>query len=156
MTDRSLNVESDLTFSVTGPSGPVTGTVEASGATVTVRTSDPVATLDAALGGQPYTPSAIEALAARLADSGITVAVSGPQGTVATIGAGVSSTVGRVLAGSRLVRPGSLRAVAPLTRVRVAPALQGLPSTVRWLSGAAAAGMILWALARLARRRTPT
>ena len=155
MTDRSLHVESDLTFSVTGPSGPVTGRVEASGATVTVRTSDPVATLDAALGGQPYTPSAIEALAARLADSGITVDVSGPQGTVVTLGAGVTSTIGRILAGSRLVRPGSLRAVAPLTRVRVAPALQRLPSPARWLSWTVAAAMILWALARVARRRTP-
>lgn len=161
MTDRSLHVESNLSFSVTGPAGPVTGRLEGSGSTMTVRTSDPVATLDAALGGQPYTSSAVEALAARLSASGITVDVVGPRGTVVTLGAGVISSIGRVLAGSRRVRLGSIRATAPLIRARFAPATQRLPSSVGWLVWPAAAALVLWiserrALPRPARSGTCT
>ena len=76
---------------------------------------------------------------------GTQVEVTGPDGLVATVGAGVSSSVGRLLAGSRHVRlgrPAAVRplAVAELRRRRVPIAL------------AAAGALVLAVVLRRARR----
>lgn len=116
-----LHVTSDLTFRVDGAGGQgADGRIEAEGPLIRVVTSDAARVWDAALGSSTTGPAALRFLAARLQESGLTVSVDGPDGTVATIGAGVSSRVGRVLAGSGQVSLGSPRAVAPLARTRLA------------------------------------
>ncbi len=99
MTDRQLHVDSDLTFAVDGPSGASTGTVQASGSRVTVRTSDPVAVMDAVMGADAGGASAAGAVGPLLADLGLTVDVIGPRGLVVSIGAEVESAIGAWSAG---------------------------------------------------------
>jgi len=113
VTGQALYVDSDLTFSIEGPSGPSTGSVRASGSRVTVRTSDPVSMVEAVLGadcGGSRTPAAVGDF---LADVGLTVDVIGPKGLVVTMGAGVESSIGAVVGGTRKMRLGSLRSAGP-------------------------------------------
>lgn len=115
---RQLHIDSDLTFCVDGPSGSSTGRVSASGSTVTISTTDPVAVMSSAPGNKSGFPVAIADL---LADSGVTVEAVGPQGLVVTVGAGVDSAIGALLTGTRHLRLGSLRAAVPLARARLVP-----------------------------------
>lgn len=130
-----LSITGDLTFSVDGPGGATAGTVSGAGSTVRVHAEDPVAAWDGALGSVSTGPAVLAEVARHLHDQGIVLEVSGPDGLVATVGAGVSSSVGRLLAGSRFVRLGRPAAVRPLAiaelrRRRVPIALAAVGATV--------------------------
>ncbi len=145
-------ISSDLVFSVTTPGRePVQGRVSASGPTVTVATDDPVAVWEAATGGAAAGDALLRVVAGQLHEQGITLAVSGPGGTVATVGAGVDSSLGRLATGSRHVRLGRPAAVAPLARARALSLVQAHRSEV--YAGAAAlatlAALALWRRASL-------
>ena len=59
-------------------------------------------------------PRAIGRLAVELAAAGLRLEVTGPRGTVANLGEGVRSRLGRVVTGSEAVAPGKPSAVAVL------------------------------------------
>lgn len=118
MTAGPLRIDSNLTFSVDGPSGSSTGRVDACGTKVTISVTDPVILLRSALGNKSHFPAVVGDL---LAEAGVTVEVVHPQGPVVTVGAGVDSAVGALLSGTRHLRLGSLRAAAPLARARLVP-----------------------------------
>ena len=148
MTGQPLHVESDLTFSVDGPSGLSTGTVRASGSRVTVRISHPVSMMEAVLGadgGGARTPAAVGDF---LAGVGLTVDVIGPRGLVVTMGDGVESAIGALVSGTRRVRPGSLRAAGPLAVARIRR-----PQQVRGQVAIGAVALVALVAADLARRR---
>ena len=149
MTGQPLHVESDLTFSVDGPSGLSTGTVRASGSRVTVRSSHPVSMMEAVLGadgGGARTPAA--AVGDFLAGVGLTVDVIGPRGLVVTMGDGVESAIGALVSGTRRVRPGSLRAAGPLAVARIRR-----PQQVRGQATIGAVALVALVAADVARRR---
>jgi hypothetical protein len=143
----ALAFDGDLTFTVEGPGGTTGGTVKGAGSTVQVHAEDPVAAWDAALGSVSTGPALLSSVADLLADEGVVVEVSGPGGRVATVGAGVDSVAGRLLAGSRRVRLGRPSAVRPLAvaqlRRSAAPARPAL-----LLGGVA---LLLWLLGRRTR-----
>jgi len=148
VTGQPLHVESDLTFSVDGPSGLSTGTVRASGSRVTVRISHPVSMMEAVLGadgGGARTPAAVGDF---LAGVGLTVDVIGPRGLVVTMGDGVESAIGALVSGTRRVRPGSLRAAGPLAVARIRR-----PQQVRGQVAIGAVALVALVAADLARRR---
>lgn len=119
-----LQVSGDLSFTVTGAGGATSGSITGRGSRLLVHADDPVAVFRAASApgrGQP----ALGGLGDLLADAGLVVEVAGPSGVVATVGHGVDSRLGRLTAGSRRVRPGSLRAVRPLAVERVRAATRG-------------------------------
>ena len=148
MIDRQLHVDSELTFAVDSPAGASTGTVQASGSRVTVRTSDPVAVMGAVMdAGGASSASAVGPL---LADLGLTVDVVGPRGLVVSMGAGVESANGALVSGTRHVRFGSARSVGPLALARIRRPDVGRPVTI----GAVALVALVVELARrrLARR----
>ena len=150
MTGQPLHVESDLTFSVDGPSGLSTGTVRASGSRVTVRMSHPVSMMEAVLGadgGGARTPAAVGDF---LAGVGLTVDVSGSRGLVVTMGDGVESAIGALVlvSGTRRVRSGSLRAAGPLAVARIRR-----PRQVRGQVAIGAVALVALVAADLARRR---
>ena len=145
-----LDITSDLTFEVSTPGRPrTTGRVSATGAHVTVDTDDPVAVWDAALGSPATGSGVLRSVAEGLHAQGITVSVTGPAGTGATVGAGVDSTLGRVAAGSRRVRLGRPAAVAPLARAQVV----ALVGAHRGRLAAAVAGLLAATLVTGLRRR---
>lgn len=78
-----------------------------------------------------------------LAAGGITVAVRGPGGPVATLGAGTRSRVGAVLTGSPRV------AVVPAAAIRLGRARAALRSAVVAAGGAAAVLLVLSVLRRV-------
>ncbi len=127
-----LRIRADLAFSVTGSDagGPSTpslfGTVRADGTHVVVH-SDDLLSLSAGRG-----PREVNALAAGLARTGLTVSLSGPGGPVATIGAVRSNLVHRVLTGSRHVRVDGWREAWRIRRAQrgtPGPGAPGLPPT---------------------------
>ena len=124
----STEVTGSLSFTVEGPAGTTAGTVEGDGSVVRVHADDPVAAWDAAVGSVSTGTAAVSEVAQLLHDEGLALEVSGPAGRVATLGAGVESPLGRLLAGSRHVRLGSPGAVRPLA---VATARRTARSTVR-------------------------
>lgn len=136
----STEVGGRLAFSVTGPGGATSGTVTGDGAVVRVHAEDPVAAWDAALGSVSTGPAVLSFVAQLLHDEGLALEITGPAGRVATVGAGVQSPLGRVLAGSRHVRLGTPAAVRPLAvaearrRLRAAP----VPAAALLLVGALA------------------
>jgi hypothetical protein len=77
------------------------------------------------------------------------VEVTGPHGLVATVGAGVDSPLGRVLAGSRRVRLGRPAAVRPLAVAQARRTSGRLARPALIVLGAAG---LLWALGRRPRR----
>lgn len=143
----ALVFDGDLTFSVEGPGGATGGTVRGAGATLQVHADDPVAAWDAALGSVSTGPALLSSVAEFLAGEGIVVEVSGPGGLVATIGAGIDSAVGRLLAGSRRVRLGRPAAVRPLAVAQLRRSAAARPALL--LGGVA---LLLWLLGRRARR----
>lgn len=93
-----LQLAADLRFRVAAPRGRSTsGTVTADGSTVSVNAEDPVV-LVRALGSTDRRRTAT--LGTLLADTGVTVELTGPRGSFARYGAGVQSRVGRVVTGS--------------------------------------------------------
>ena len=133
---------------------PVDGTVDlwvdGAAATLTGRgpalvlRSDQPATLIEGLG-----PAAggIDAIGSALAEAGLRVVLTGPRGDVVTLGAGIHSGFGRLLAGSRRARLGRPSAVAPLVGARLRRAASGRRAL---LVTALAAGVLI-ARARRAR-----
>ncbi len=148
MSGQPLHVESDLTFSVDGPSGLSTGTVRASGSRVTVRISHPVSTMEAVLGADGCGARTPAAVGDFLAGVGLTVDVIGPRGRVVTMGDGVVSAIGALVSGTRRVRPGSLRAAGPLAVARIRR-----PQQVRSRLAIGAVALVALVAADLARRR---
>ena len=109
-----LRLEGELSFSVDGPLGSTTGTARADGTVLHVRAEDPVAAWDAVAGAAPSAAGGLGALADQLAEEGLSVQVTGPEGRLATVGAGADSALGRAFTGSRHVQPGSPSALRPL------------------------------------------
>lgn len=142
----ATRVQGSLTFSVMGPGGRTAGTVHGQGPQVTVHAEDPVAAWDAALGSVSTGPAVLKTVGRLLSEEGVTVQVTGPRGTVATVGAGVDDRLGHLLAGSRHVRLGSPSAVRPLA---VAELRRRAPETRAFVLGA----VIVLALAALVARR---
>lgn len=146
--DRGLQIEGTLEFSVDGPGGATAGTVRGDGGTVHVHAGDPVAAWDAALGPVSTGPQLLRSVAGFLHAQGVVLQVSGPAGRVATVGAGVDSLTGRLLTGSRRVRPGRPAAVRPLALAEARRRVAG-----RGRPAAVAAGLVLvWVVRRRARR----
>ncbi|SHG46134.1 hypothetical protein [Geodermatophilus nigrescens] len=136
--DRRLEVTADLRLEVDG----VPVRVEASGSEISV-TSDDVRRLFAAVrvaGGAATQGSPGRTELARVADTlaghGLTARLDGPAGRVLSLGADVDSPAGSALLGTRRARlhpAGALRSSGPVP--------------------VAAAGLLLIAIAALARRR---
>lgn len=146
MTGLLVDISSDLTFSVAIPGRETaTGRICAHGATVTVATSDPAVVWEAALGapaggpGGRGGPAALRVVADHLADQGVTVSVTGPGGRVASVGAGIDSSLGRITTGSRRVSLGRPAALAPLVRARVVVAVHAHGRAIAIVAGGAAA-----------------
>ena len=57
--------------------------------------------------------------AAALAEVGMHLDVEGPHGTVVSIGEGENSVIGRIITGSKAIRPRSARSLLPFVRVIV-------------------------------------
>ena len=123
-TGARLEVTADLTLTVDGQQARLTG----SGSDLTLTASDPVALWRSAA-SVPWPvgvtvgsgPRALGGLAGSLADAGLHLDVTGPQGRVAELGHGVDSGLGRGLTGSRAVRFGSPRTLAATVRSEPVP-----------------------------------
>lgn len=144
-----LHLDGDLVFTVDGPGGATQGTVVGDGRVLRVVADDPVAAWDAALGATTTGPAVLRLVADQLSEQGVVVEVSGPQGLVATVGAGIDSPLGRLLAGSRRVRLGRPAAVRPLAVAQVRRTTERLARPALLALGAAT---VLWALGRHPRR----
>lgn len=144
----ALAFDGDLTFSVEGPGGATAGTVQGDGPVLRVHADDPVAAWDGLLGSVSTGPAVLSWVADQMHDEGVVLEVSGPDGLVATVGAGVESPLGRLLAGSRHVRLGRPAAVRPLALAQVRRSLGGAR---RGLALAGALAVLAW-FARRARR----
>ncbi len=142
----ALHIDADVEFSVDVGSGPVRGRIEAAGSTVRVVTDDAVTVWDAATGVPELGAELVPALAGLLAESGLAMEVTGPQGRIASLGDVPPSLVGRLATGSARVNLGRVRAVRPVALAR----LRG--SRQRVLIGLAAA-VVLGAVAALVATR---
>ncbi len=150
----ALAVEGGISFTVEGPAGATSGTVTGDGGTVRVHAEDPAAAWDAALGSVSTGPAVLSAVADRLHDEGLVLEVVGPAGLVATVGAGVRSPLGRLLAGSRRVRLGRPAAVRPLAVAQARRTARGLarPAALVLAAGGALAALRRTAAGRGRRR----
>ncbi len=137
-----LQVQGELSFAVQDGGDSASGSITGQGSVVRVHTDKPAVALRDLLGAgsAALLPTALQ----QLADDGLTVVLDGPRGEVARAGAGVDSVAGRLLVGTRLVRPGRPAALAPLAGARLRDAGRGPLVAV-------AAGLLLAGL--LARRR---
>ncbi|MBH0054405.1 hypothetical protein I6E74_09510 [Salinibacterium sp. SWN139] len=109
----------------------MTGTISASGMDIEVFSSKPELFLQA----RTVKLKDVRSVAKVLADRGLTVALSGPLGLIARVGAIKPSVAQRVLTGSPHISLGSRAAIAPLLRRRDAGAataseMQFPPSTL--------------------------
>jgi hypothetical protein len=109
-----LDLQGELSFTVDGPGGSTSGTVVGDGAVLRVRAEDPVAAWDSVLGSVSTGPGALRTVADGLAGEGLSIAVSGPHGLLAVVGAGADSGVSGLLLGSRRVQLGRPAALRPL------------------------------------------
>ena len=142
----AVSFDGNLTFSVEGPGGSTAGTVRGDGPVLRVRADDPVAAWDGVLGSVSTGPAVLSSVADLLHDEGAVLEVSGPGGVVATVGAGIESPLGRLLAGSRHVRLGRPAAVRPLA---VAQARRTAEGAVRSpLVLVAAVALVAWVVRR--------
>lgn len=89
------------------------------GGVLRVSTEDAVVAWEAVAGAAPRGASSLASLFDALSGQGLAVEVSGPRGVLATVGAGVSSGLGRVVTGSRHVGPGRPAALRPLVVARL-------------------------------------
>ena len=132
-----LQVEGDVALNVDGVPATLSGRDNA----LVIKTDSPKRLLD----GAGPALDRIDAVAASLAQAGLRLVVEGPHGPVATMGAEVHSTMGRLLAGSPRVRLGRPAAVWPVARGRISRRLHSR-------SGLAAAAVIAVVIAYGARR----
>ena len=146
--DVTVSVQADLTIDLDGTAATLTGdgdrfvlATEKPGALVNSLTG---VTLPAGVGSVPG-PVGVGRIAEALREAGVNLVVRGPRGTVASLGAGVDSALGRALVGSGALRPGAPAAVGPLVwqAVRRRPAAR-----VAGLALAIAAGFVLVRRAR--------
>ncbi|SCX55583.1 hypothetical protein SAMN03159343_3322 [Klenkia marina] len=147
MTDR-LVVRADLEVVV----GAVTARLTGDGSDLVLAATDPLALWRAVVGtpwpaGATLRPgrAAVGRLGTDLARHGLHLDVTGPQGRVVELGAGVSSPVGRALTGSPAVRPGTPRTVAATV---AATSGAGRRPALRVCWAAAALAAVLWAVRR--------
>ena len=145
----ALSFDGDLTFSVEGPGGTTEGTVTGDGPVLRVHADDPVAAWDGVLGSVSTGPAVLSKVADLLHGEGAVLEVSGPAGVVATVGAGVESPLGRVLAGSRHVRLGRPAAVRPLALAQARRTAGGAVRSPLVL--VAVAALVAWAVRRTRR-----
>ncbi|MEP6852559.1 MAG: hypothetical protein ABJA87_07890 [bacterium] len=117
-----LRVDADLHLEIDGRPVAVTG----SGRRIVVSTDSPAAVFDqiasAALPvgvGRMSGARALGRLADGLAGSDLELVVTGPSGAVATFGAGSRSRLAQLVTGSRHVRFGSARTLAPVVAGRL-------------------------------------
>lgn len=104
-----LDVTADLTLHVTAPTGETTGVhVTGAGREVHVEAERPAVLFSA------VAPDDVGRAAELLAAAGLVVRVTGPDGAVATVGAGVDNRLGRAVTGSSHVAP------APRAAARIA------------------------------------
>jgi hypothetical protein len=105
----ALDVSADLRMHVTAPTGETTGVhVTGSGNELHVEAEKPAVLFSA------VAPDDVGRVAELLAAAGLVVRVTGPDGPVAVVGAGVSNRVGRAVTGSARVAP------APRAAARIA------------------------------------
>ena len=123
----SVSVQADLRMDLDGTSATLTG----DGDRLMLATERPVALWDILVsaplpvgGGSVGGPARVGRVAEALREAGVNLDLRGPRGTVASLGAGVDSALGRVLVGSGALGPGAPAAVAPLVwqAVRRGPA----------------------------------
>ena len=144
----ALDLQGGLSFTVDGPGGSTSGTVTGDGTVLRVRTEDPVAALDGALGSVSTGPADLGTVADALAEQGMAVEVSGPRGLLARVGAGADSRVGSALTGSRRVQLGSASALRPVAVAQVRRSITTLPVATRRLAAAGVAVLLLRVLRR--------
>lgn len=118
---RSVRVESDLAIELDG----VSAHLHAHGDHLVLSTAQPHRLWQLArqtslpdVMGSVATPRSIGKLADSLADAGLLLEITGPHGSVASLGRGVDSRLGRLGTGSAAVRPGGLSAVVAATGQR--------------------------------------
>ncbi|MDQ1673223.1 MAG: hypothetical protein QOC98_1785 [Frankiaceae bacterium] len=104
----------DLDFSVDLGDGPIAGRVTSDGTTITVTTDDADTVWRASTSVPQVGTAALPYLADRLTDAGLRLEVQGPQGRVASVGAGTSSLLGKLFTGSSAIAPGDRAAVMAL------------------------------------------
>ena len=92
--------------------------------------------------------TAVGGLADLLAPSGLTMEVTGPRGTIASLGNGVDSRLGKLVAGSRHVRLGSVRTVLPLAAAQI----RGQAPSARRVGPLLAAAAVIALMGRAGRR----
>jgi hypothetical protein len=117
--DEKLSVFADLDFTVDLGQGPIAGRITADGTTITVTTDDADTVWQASTSVPQVGTAALPFLADRLSDAGLRLEVQGPQGRVATVGAGTSSRLGKIFTGSSAIAPGDSAAVRALAVSRL-------------------------------------
>jgi hypothetical protein len=132
-----MQVAADLTFTVDLGRGPISGRVEGDGTVLRITTDDADAVWEAASSVPEIGTAKLPLLADQLRDAGLRVEVVGPRGTVATLGSGAASTIGRLVTGSRAIQPGDNRAVAALLVGRIKRSRRGLILAAAVVAGAA-------------------
>ena len=134
-----LQVDGTVDLRVDGAAATLTGR----GPALELRSDQPATLLD----GMGPAAGSIDAIGSALAEAGLLLIVTGPRGDVATLGSGVHSMLGRLVAGSSRVRLGRPAAVLPLAQAR----LRRAASSRNLLLGAAIAAGILLARSRRTR-----
>jgi len=124
-----LRVDGQVSFSVHEGETLTAGTISGHGSQVRVHAENPPALITAVL--ESHGDRALPALAKQLHEHDLQVLVTGPRGAVVTVGAGVDNNLaGRFLLGSRHVRPGKPRALAPVARAVAPGAVKVIASAV--------------------------
>ena len=124
-----LRVDGQVSFSVHEGQTLTTGTISGHGSQVRVHAQDPPALMTAVL--ESHGDRVLSVLARQLHEHDLQVLVTGPRGAVVTVGAGVDNNLaGRFLLGSRHVRPGRPRALAPVARAVAPGAVTAVASAV--------------------------
>ena len=137
--DARLDVDADLELRVTAPAGNSTSArVTGQGQRVLVEAERRPEVLLAALNRTD-----VGRAADSMASCGITVAVSGPDGPVATLGAATHSRLGRAISGSSRVDP------APRAALNLALALAARAGATRVITVALAVPVAIAALAMI-------
>jgi len=134
-----LSLQGGLSFTVDGPGGSTAGEIVGDGPVLRVRAEDAVVAWEASVGSVSAGPAGLRRVADQLAAEGLSVEVSGPDGLLATVGAGVDSPLGRLVTGSRRVRLGRPAALRPLA---VAQARRFLPPPRTLAVGALALALL--------------
>ncbi|HSP51561.1 MAG TPA: FHA domain-containing protein [Cryobacterium sp.] len=133
----STRLDIDLEFSLAEPGAPgdttqepgaeqMSGTIKASGLDIEIFSSKP----EMFVRTSTLKLKEIRGLAGDLAERGLTVSVSGPDGLIIRLGAVKAPVIQRLLTGSPHIALGSRAALAPLLRRRSAATEEGLSLTL--------------------------